>query len=188
MKVALANFADWQDRQRTFTAMAAYQRTRVSLSGGGDAESVDALLATTALFRVLGVNPAAGRGFADADAESGEPVLVLSDLLWRNRFGGRPMVGETITVNGAPRTVVGVMPPGFSFPERAQIWIPTPISRTPGDRAGHGWWVVARLVNGRTLDHARHEMAGIGRQLAQEHPDVKSQASYCAPFCRCEAS
>lgn len=175
MKVALANFADWQERRRAFTAMAAYQRTRVSLSGGGDAESVDALLATTALFRVLGVNPAAGRGFADADAESGVPVAVLSDLLWRNRFGGRPIVGETITVNGAPRTVVGIMPPGFSFPERAQIWIPTPISRAPGDRAGHGWWVVGRLANGRTLDHARHEMAGIGRQLAQEHPDVNAK-------------
>ncbi len=175
MKVALANFADWQDRQRTFTAMAAYQRTRVSLTGGGDAESVDALLATTALFRVLGVNAAAGRAFADADAGSGEPVIVLSDLLWRDRFGGKPLVGETVTVNGAPRTVVGIMPPGFSFPERAQAWIPTPVSRAPDERAGHGWWVVARLGHGRTLAHARSEMSGIGRELAQEYPDVNAK-------------
>ncbi len=175
MKVALANFADWQDRQQTFTAMAAYQRTRVSLSGGGDAESVDALLATTALFQVLGVNPAAGRGFAPADADSGAPVVVLGDLLWRNRFGGKPMVGESVIVNGAPRTVVGIMPPGFSFPERAQVWIPTPVSRAAAERAGHGWWVVARLGNGRTLSHARSEMSGIGKQLAREYPDVNAR-------------
>ena len=103
MKVALANFADWQDRQRVFTAMAAYRRSRVSLSGSGEAESVDSLTATAALFRVLGVAPAAGRGFAAEDAEPGAPlVAVISDLLWRSRFAGRPMVGETIRVNGAP--------------------------------------------------------------------------------------
>ena len=107
----------------------------MSLTGGGDAESVDAVLATTALFRVLGVNPAAGRGFAPEDAEAGVPIVVLSDLLWRNRYAGKPMVGETIAVNGTPRTVVGVMPPGFSFPERAHVWIPTPVSRAAADRA-----------------------------------------------------
>jgi putative ABC transport system permease protein len=175
MKVALANFADWQDRQRVFTAMAAYQRTRVSLSGGSDAESVDALIATGRLFRVLGVHPGAGRGFTSEEAEAGAPVVVLSDLLWRRRYDGRPMVGQTITVNGRPRTVVGIMPPGFAFPERAQIWIPTPVSHTPEDRAGHGWWVVARLVDGRTLAQARGEMLSIGKHLAREYPDVNEK-------------
>jgi predicted permease len=170
MKVALANFADWQDRQRVFTAMAAYRRTRVTLSGDADAERVEALVATTALFRVLGINPAAGRGFTTEDAEAN--VVVLSDLLWRQRYEGKPIVGRTITVNGAPQTVAGIMPPGFSFPERARIWIPTPISRTPQDRSGHGWWVVARLTDGRTLADARAEMADIGRQLVREHPDI----------------
>ena len=170
MKVALANFADWQDRQRVFTAMAAYQRTRVTLSGDADAESVDALVATTALFRVLGISPAAGRGLTSGDAEAN--VVVLSNVLWRQRYEGKPIVGKTITVNGAPQTVVGIMPPGFAFPERAQIWIPTPVSRTAKDRSGHSWWVVARLLDGRTLAHARAEMADIGKQLVREYPDI----------------
>lgn len=170
MKVALANFADWQDRQRAFAGMAAYQRTRVSLAGDGDAESVDALATTTALFDVLRVSPAMGRGFLDEDEQA--DVVVISDLLWRRRYGGKQIVGTTIEINGAPHTVVGIMPPGFSFPERASLWLPVPISRTPEDRSGHAWWVVARLADGRTLGQARAEMTEIGRQLAREYPDL----------------
>ena len=175
MKVALADFADWQDRQRVFTGMAAYQRTRVSLSRDGDTESVDALRATTALFRVLGVSPASGRGFAAEDEQAS--VVVISDLLWRRRYDGRPIVGETIFVNGAPQTVVGIMPAGFSFPERAQLWLPAPVSRASGDRSGHGWWVVARLAEGRTLAQARGEMASIGKQLVAEYPQELAAGS-----------
>jgi predicted permease len=111
----------------------------------------------------------------------GRPVLGASGpgasdasyrhLLWRRRFDGRPVVGSTISVNGIPSTIIGIMPPGFCFPDRAQLWQPLSIYGTPLDRAGHNSWAVARLNTGRTIEDARTEMQGIGRQLASEYPE-----------------
>ena len=173
MSVSLANFADWHDRQRVFSALAAYQPTRVSLTGAGEAESVEGLAATAGLFAALGVRPVEGRTFVRGDDQPGAPpVVVISDLLWRRRFDARPLAGSSISVNGVPSTVIGIMPPGFCFPDRAQIWYPLTLNRTTLSRAGHNSWAVARLNPGRTLDDARAEMLSIGHQLAREYPDV----------------
>lgn len=172
MSVALANFADWHDRQRVFSALAAYQPARVSLTGSGEAESVEGLAATSDLFTVLGVRPVVGRTFIPGDDRPGAaPVVVVSDLLWRRRFDARPVVGSTISVNGVASTVIGIMPAGFCFPDRAQIWLPLTLDRATLSRSGHNSWAVARLRGGRTVEQSRAEMERIGQQLAREYPE-----------------
>jgi len=171
--VSLANFFDWQDRQRTFSALAAYYPTRVSLTDAGETDSVEALAATADLFAVLGVAPMEGRTFAPGDDQPGAPpVVVLSDNLWRRRFNAAPLVGSTVRVGGVPSTVIGIMPPGFCFEDRAQLWHPLTVNRATLNRANHGVWAVARLHRGRTIKEARAEMQIIGDQLGREYPDA----------------
>jgi putative ABC transport system permease protein len=170
---SLANFFDWQDRQKTFRALAAYQPTRVSLTSEGETDSVEALAATVDLFAVLGVAPAAGRTFVADDAQPGAPpVVVLSDNLWRRRYQGALLVGSTVKVDGVSSTVIGIMPPGFGFPDRTQLWLPLAVNRATLNRAAGNVWAVARLREGRTLPDARAEMRVIGNQLAREYPEA----------------
>ena len=171
--VSLANFLDWQDRQRTFSALAAFYPTRVSLTDAGEAESFEALAATADLFAVLGVAPVEGRTFVPGDDQLGAPpVVVISDNLWRRRFNAAPLVGSTVRVDGVPSTVIGIMPPGFCFEDRAQLWHPLTVNRAALNRANHGVWAVARLSPGRTIQEAGAEMQVIGDQLAREYPDA----------------
>ena len=97
-----------------------------TLTGAGDAVRMRAAFVTADFLGVLGVRLALGSGFAPGDDQAGaSPVVILGDALWRNRFGADPAVlGTTATLDGVPRTVVGVMPPGFDFPERADLWLP----------------------------------------------------------------
>ncbi len=173
VSVSLANFADWHDRQRVFSALAAFHPTRVSLTDAGETDSVEALAATADLFAVLGVAPVEGRTFVPEDDQPGAPpVVVISDNLWRRRFNAAPLVGSTVRVDGVPSTVIGIMPRGFCFPDRAQLWHPLTVSRATLNRANHSVWAVARLHAGRTIEEARAEMRVIGDQLAREYPDA----------------
>jgi len=124
---------------------------------------------TINMFPMLGVEPVLGRGFTPDDARPGAPpVVIISHRLWRRWFGGDSgVLGETVIVNREPMTVVGVMPPGFQFPVRQEVW--TPLRR-------EGWWAkvpvfaVGRLAPGVDATDAERALAPVATALDEEHP------------------
>src|SRR5687768_1651890 len=109
------DFEDYRTRARTFEAMAGHIGNGFTFSGSGDPELVIGQMVTRDFFTVLGVAPAAGRAFAADEFTPGkENVVMLSHGLWRRRFGGQPSaIGSSVTLNGRPWTIIGVMPPEF---------------------------------------------------------------------------
>ncbi len=170
LPVSALNFEDWQKRQRVFSAMAIYLEAPMVLTGSGDAERVFGARSSASLFRALGVAPASGRTFTDEeDRRGGPPVVVISHGLWQRRFGGEPAVGRTLLVDEVPRTVVGVMPPGFDFPDATALWIPATVDPAIYPRGRHSFSCVARLRDGETPASALAEMRGIAKQLATDY-------------------
>ena len=110
------------------------------------------------LFGTLNVPPTVGRPFTDSEAACGAPVVVLSETIWRRRWSADPrVVGDWLTIDGQPHTVVGVMPAGRGYPHDADLWRPlTPSEREDDDRE---YVMIARLANGITVDRANLEIA-----------------------------
>jgi predicted permease len=168
-------FLDWQTGNRTFAAMAGYQRWAPDLTGSGEPESLNGFAVSWNFLDVLGVNVARGRGFQAADDDAGaQPVVLLSDPLWRRRFGADPSVlGRVIQLNGEPWTVIGVLPAGFRPPLPADVWRPTRRPATSG--CGRGCIVVraiGRLKPGVTLAQARADLGAIQERLGREYPET----------------
>jgi putative ABC transport system permease protein len=167
------NYLDWRERSRSFAAIGAYDRTQLNLSAGDVPERVHAARVTWTLFPTLQIRPVRGRGFAEEEDRPGGPrVALISHRLWRERFDADPgALGRTLTLDGAPHAIVGVMPPGFAFPEYAEVWAPLGL-RADGAREDHGLEVIARLADGVELERAGAELASIAAALAREYPDT----------------
>ncbi len=171
--VAPATFQDLRRSATSFSGMAAAQAWGANLTADGRTERVPALQVTGTLFEVLATPPLVGRAISDTDA--GARVVVLAHSLWTRRFGGDPAIlGRTLTINGEPYTVVGVMPPAFRFAPfwqtKAEAWVPLPLADRAADRAGRSLRVFARLRDGVSLDAARAELAAISQRLARDWP------------------
>ena len=168
------NYLDWRDRSGSFTDLAAFGWSSLTFTGAAP-ENVPGRMVTPNFFRTLGTAPALGRVFtADEALPSGPAVIVLSDGLWRRRFGADPgVVGRAVSVAGGSVTVLGVMPPGFQpMPwGHEEFWVPFRLD--PADRARHGRYsmVVGRLRPGVTLARAQAEMDGITSGLEREYPE-----------------
>jgi predicted permease len=171
--VSVSTFETWRSSSRSFSAMHAIIPNPVTLDGE-PAEHIVGTAVTPGYFTMLGVRPQIGRDFtADEEANGGAPVVLLSDGLWRTRFGARrDIVGSTISMDGRPYTVIGVMPPGFDPPSfgwvRAQpLWVP--FGATPESRSwGRVLQIVARLAPRVSMEHANAELAAIHSALATE--------------------
>ncbi len=129
---------------------------------------------TASLFPTLRIPPVRGRGFtSDEERPGGRPVALVGHRLWQRRFGGEESVtGRTLKLDGVVHAVVGVMPPGFAFPEYAEVWTPLRLERAGADRDRRDLEVVARLADGVTVEQARSELGGIAKALEREHPDA----------------
>ena len=177
MELAPANYDDWRRDSVSFERSGAYTPAPATLVTTGEPARVEGVLVTADLLATLGVQPALGRLFRDGDDREGAPgLLVLSDSLWRAAFGGDPgAVGRTVRVNDELHTIVGVMPPGFSFPSAGeQFWRPLRISADSyRDRTDNFLYGVARLRPGVTLASAQAELsaraAGTRRQFPKEN-------------------
>jgi putative ABC transport system permease protein len=172
------NFIDWKDRNQSFDRVSAQIAFPLSLSGDGEPEQVDAMRVSAGFFEILGIKPMAGRWFtADEDIPGKDNVVILSEGLWRRRYGADPgMVGRQIHVNGRATTVVGIMPADFRFPmTKAEFWIPLGIDRKNANTGGRFLSTLARLRPGATLASAQADMNVISRQLQQERPDFNSK-------------
>jgi putative ABC transport system permease protein len=178
MGVSLPDFTDWQRASRSFSGIAAYYDAPFDLSQEGDPERVSGAVVSTQTFQVLGISPVLGRPFQPEEGVWGNHrVVLLSDALWRRRFGADPsIVGREITVQRQKRTVVGVLPPSAHFPEFAELWVPLATNpETPPARDARWLHVVGRLKPGVTPEQARAEMGAITAQLAAEHPETNAE-------------
>jgi putative ABC transport system permease protein len=166
---------DWRAQSHAFEAIAGYSFDSFNLTGTRDPERLDGLRTTPGLFALLGVPPMLGREFGPHDDPH---VVVLTYELWRRRFGGDAgIIGKPIHLEGSAYTVLGVLPPHFTFPP--QRWEGTPpevfVPAIPNPERGSYWLrVIARLAPGATEQQARAEMSGICARLAQAYPDTNS--------------
>ena len=172
--ISVQDLAIWQARQTVFDKMGPYFFSPMNLSAEeGRPERFSGGLLSVAAFEALGVQPALGRGFREGDDRPGaDAVILLSDTLWRERYGASPaVVGTAIRVNGAMRTVIGVMPPGFAFPIREAVWTPLAVNPLAQPRGqGPLYLVVGRLKPGVSVSQARAQATAIAAQIESEFP------------------
>jgi len=173
---SLPEFLDWKEQNRSFEQLAAFQSGNMFLDAGDGTEDVPVGLVTPQMFSLFHVNPIIGRTFTDEETLPGRfRVAVLSHSTWQNRFGSDPNVsGRTIQLNGRTYTIIGVMPAGFSFPDRATVWRPLPIDPAALDRGPHYLNVVGRLKADVTLAQAQADMSALAARLSQQHPEKTS--------------
>ena len=188
--VAPGTFLDVRAAATSFEALAAADPFGLDLLTPDGPESIRTWLVTERFFDILGTPPRLGRTFVADDYIAGRhqaapsgpttpparptagAVVVLSDGLWRSRFAADPsIIGRTVTLDGTPRTVIGVMPPAFRFPAGRDLWAPKIIQQYEPESRGSGYWlVVGRLAGGATVQSAQAEASDIARRLARDYP------------------
>jgi predicted permease len=174
--VSIPEYLDYRRRARTLAEVAAYRTRDLNFTDGPDGpERVKGAQVTASFFDVLRVTPVHGRLFRlDEDQPGAPPVTVISEGLWRRRFGADPaVVGRALRMNDQLVTVVGIVPSTLQFPERGTVaWLPLGVNpANPGNRGAHNRLAIARLHDAATIDAARAEMSGIAADLAREYPD-----------------
>jgi putative ABC transport system permease protein len=177
ISVSYPNFTDWRNQNHVFEKIGVSNRSSYNLTGGGEAERIVTGQVSADVFAALRVNPALGRLFSnDEDKPGGTPVVLLSYPLWQRRFGGQAgILNQPITLNGKSYTVVGIMPEGFQFPSRVEMWVP--VGQLSGEaswqqRGNHpGLYGVARLKPGVSFAQAKAEMDQIGANLEKQYQD-----------------
>ena len=196
-RVSPANFFDWKKQSTSFEGMSTYGGSAMTLTGVGEPEQLSGTRVSAGYFDVVGIKPMLGRAFLGDEYEVGKgQVVILGNGLWRRRFGSDPQIlNKSVTLDGQPLTVVGVMPPGLypvrpttaghlSFGEEQQhYWIPMSFAaQWAAVRSAHVLGVVGRLKHGVTLDQARAEMNTIGARLEQQYPANKGEGILVNPF------
>jgi putative ABC transport system permease protein len=179
--VSPADYNVWRERNRVFSAMAAFERQRdATLTRGSEPQGVEIAAVTPDVFSLLGTSASRGRTLVADDARDGAPpVAVLSHGLWTARFGSdSSLIGGDVVIDGKRHTVVGVMPPRFSIPPMtAEIWTPLSLPTVTSDHSNRYLRVLARLTPGVTLERAREQMDAIAAALGQEHPGTNGKWS-----------
>jgi len=180
------NYMDYKQQSQTFEDMAAFNNRSFNLTGEGEPVRVTGVWATASLFSVMGVDPALGRTFTVEEEEPGKDlVVVLSHGLWQRRFGADPnILGQPINLNGVNRTILGVMPAGFAFPEKeTEIWVPLALS--PQLRQARNSFflkAVGRMKPGVTIEQARADMGTIANNLVEQYPSMAGYGVNIVPL------
>jgi predicted permease len=172
-----ANFLDWQKQATLFEGMAAFAMHTFNLTGVGEPERLDGRRVSANLFDLLGAKPILGRNFVPDEDKPGTKVAILNETLWKRRFGSDPgVIGRSITLNGEPYTIVGVLPSNVRLPAfgnwRDQVWVPLAFpAEEAAARGSHFLEVIGRMKPGVSLPQARAEMETIAARLAQQYPE-----------------
>jgi putative ABC transport system permease protein len=180
--VSPPDYVDYRAQNTVFEEFAASTSVpnAVNLTGAGEPERLTGSRVTANYFRAFGVEPARGRVFgADEERAGPAPVAVLSDGLWRRRFGGDPaIVGKTLTLDGKGVTVIGVAPPEFQYPAGAELWLPLDFDDPDMKiRAAHFLRPIGLLKPGVTIEQARAETDLIARRLEEQYPESNERWS-----------
>ena len=174
--VSFPDYLDWA-KLEAFSSVAHFYTGSATFSApNSEPERVARSGVSSTFFSVLGVQPAIGRAFLpEEDQAKKEIVVILSDGLWKRRFGADPkIIGTQVVVNSAPRTVVGIMPPGFDFPEATEVWYSSPIDPSEEPRDNRSFSVIGRLKPGVPLQQAQTQVSTINAQLAKAHPETNT--------------
>ena len=180
MSISYPDFTDWRAQQTVFEQIGVYNWGSYNLTGAGEPQRLSGARMSADSFAALKVRPTVGRLFNnDEDKPGAPPLVLLSHELWQTRFESKAsVVGRSIDLDGRAYTVIGVMPAGFAFPNRVDIWVPVgPLSDAPNwqSRGNHpGLLGIARIKPGVTLEQARADMEGIAVRLEQQYPDSNS--------------
>lgn len=181
--VSVPKFVYWQEHNRIFESLAAYEYlpSGYTLTGDGQPVRLRGLRVTAEFFSVFGLSPRLGRDFlAEEDDPGGPRAVVLGDGLWRRQFGGdAAIVGRDIILNDEVFTVVGVMPPGFSFPAGVELWTPYQLDRASRDQ-NKARQAIGTLKRGLGLDAARSAMALLGTQHRAVDPELVDETEVLA--------
>jgi putative ABC transport system permease protein len=171
----------YRDRQRSFEHVTAYQRAAYTLSGVGDAARLQGARVDASFFAVLGVAPTIGRTYTGEEERRGDKLVILSEALWRERFGqDASIIGRPILLDGVSYTVLGVMPAGFGFPARSQLW--TPLDVRIDSHNEFFLNVLGRLRSGTTPPAARAELATILGALPRDPRDTHPSVAAILPL------
>jgi putative ABC transport system permease protein len=173
--VSPANFFDWRAEAHTLDFFSAYAWWDANLVDRGNPERLPGFRITSGFFEALSVKPALGRSFVRDDETFGRHhVAIISDALWRRRFGADPsVIGRSVILDGEPHQIVGVMPPRFAFPDGSQIWAPVAFDpKTPPSRAARYVTPIGRIRKGSTLEAVQSEVSVIAARLAREYPEA----------------
>jgi predicted permease len=178
--VAYLNFKDWRERNQSFDKMAAYRWAGFNFTGGDQPERLTGRQISSEFLTVLGISPALGRDFRpDEDREGASAVAIISDALWKRRFGSDPsVVDKTFILNDEPYQIVGVLPADFHYFTNADVLVPIEASkmRALKERSWHpGTQVLARLQPGVSLAQARSDMTSIAAALGEEYPNSNKE-------------
>jgi predicted permease len=173
--VSPGNYLDWKAVNSVFQSMAAFNDIRTVLTVGDRAEELHGQEVSFNFFPTLGAHPLRGRAFdREEDGPGSHPVILISYRVWQGWFAGdENVIGRKVQVNGAPRTIIGVMPPSFCFRNRAMdLWEPIGLNPAQDYRKTEGRWMmcVARMKPGVTQTEAQADMTTISRRLESAYP------------------
>ena len=183
MSIAYPNYLDWRATQRSFTDLSVYRRDDFNLSGTGAPETLHGAFVTSSYFQVMGLAPILGRVFSERDDRAGgSNVIVLSEALWRWKFGANPnAVGRTVVLNGISYEVIGVMPSALTNPPNVDLYAPFGYyANRPylNERSSHpGLFGIARLKKGVSIEQAEADFAVICKRLESQYPASNSGAA-----------
>ncbi|HEX5715976.1 MAG TPA: ABC transporter permease [Thermoanaerobaculia bacterium] len=171
------DYVDLQNENTVFQGVAAHRGGgSMTLAGPEGPEQIEIDAVSADLFPLLGVAPVLGRGFTPMeDRPNGPPVVLLSHGLWQRRFRGDPgILGSEVIAGGKPHRVVGIMPPGFEYPDVREAWVPLGSRFAQGPRSDRNLQVKARLGPGVSLKEAQAEMSTLLRRLEEMHPETNA--------------
>ena len=171
MRFADPNFVDVRAQARSLQGMAQMGAYEATVSTGGEPERVLVGVVSADFFSVMGVQPVKGRLFAPEEQRFGAaPAALVSYSYWQRHLHAAQDLGAVkLTISTHPAAVIGVLPPGFNFPDDSQLWVARETDALLPSRTAHNWRVVARLKDGASLDQARADASAIGRRLGQQY-------------------
>jgi putative ABC transport system permease protein len=179
------SYRDWREQSTSFEHVAAYTGANFTMTGSDEPERLPGAQATANFFSVIGLQPLLGRLYTEAQETPGnDRVVVISHGLWQRKFGGAgDVLGKTITLNGNPHEILGVMPPELRVPETAQVWKPLAPGEQMRNSRGALWLpVIGRLKPGVSLEQAQTEMNGIAARQESTYPDAKGFGAHLVPL------
>ena len=171
---SVRDFVSFRERSRSFESLAGFRDASVNLTGDSEPERAAGIAASAEFLRTLGLHPLAGRGFlAEEDRLGRDQVVLISEGLWRRRYGADPsLVGRTIAVDSVPRTVVGILRQDAGFASAIDIWLPLAPNLEQENRGDHQIFVAGRLKPGVSLAQAESDLSQVAAQLEREYPQT----------------
>ncbi len=165
------NFEDLRRQNQSLQGLAEYAPGLVSVSGGSEPTRATAVMVSRDFLPLMRVEPVLGRSFADEDQQFGAaPTALVSYSYWRQYLNSTPDLSSSkLTVQDLAVSVIGVLPPGFRFPENADIWMPRELRRRLPSRNAHNWRLLGRLRDGVTPQQAQADLATIAHQIKQQY-------------------